>query len=72
MNAVEARSRLEEAEARCVWAWRHLMYLRDSELYDYEIEDQYRIALREYRVAEEEVRRARYVVEASLPELAAA
>jgi hypothetical protein len=72
MTAVEARRRLEEAEARCAWAWRHLMYLRDSELYDYEIEDQYRIALREYRMAEEEVRKARSAAEAPLPELVAA
>ena len=72
MDAAEATRRLEEAEARCAWAWRHLMYLRDSELYDYEIEDQYRIALREYKMAEEEVLAARRAAESPVPERMAA
>ena len=72
MNAQEAARRLEKAEEHAAWAWRHLMYLRDSELYDYEIEDEYRIALREYQKAQQEVLRARYAAAVYRPELLAA
>jgi hypothetical protein len=72
MNAQEATRRLKEAEARAAWAWRHLMYLRDSELYEYEIEDEYRIALREYQRAQQEVLKARYAAALYRPELLAA
>jgi len=51
MKTQRAASRLEAAETRAAAAWRRVKYLRDSELYDYEVEDLYRIALREYQFA---------------------
>lgn len=69
MDSQEATLRLQAAEDRFARAWRRLTHLRDSELHDYDVEDLYRLALREYRTAEREVLKARYVAAVTRPEL---
>ena len=72
MNPQDSARMLEEAEARYARAARRLTYLRDSELYDYDVEDLYRIALREYQIAWRDVLNARHVTAGRLPEALAA
>ena len=59
MDTKAAKRRLDEAEERGAQTWRRLMYLRDSELLDYDVEDLYRIALRDYESAHKELLAAR-------------
>jgi hypothetical protein len=63
---------LREIEERLARASSRLKYLRDSELLDYDVEDLYRLALREYEVALREVMVARGAARGRLTEPQAA
>ena len=69
MNTKEATRQLDEAEKRSARTWRRLMYLRDSELLDYDVEDLYRIALRDHQLAHTALLKARAFAAVTLPEL---